>query len=130
MQKALKKDLRKQRHSFRASLHCLLQGCSCLLVLFPKSDTVAQKPLFVATVSPFLHIKILLLLFHYVWIFHFLDYLSHYYHSIPTMQDLVFFGEEGIPLLSFSTHKPNMILEHSAFTALKPLIPSMDIKES
>ena len=90
------------------------------VVFFLKSDTVAQKPLFPVTISPFLHVKILLFLFRYVWIFHFLDWLFHFYHRIPTMQDLGGFLEKR-EFLSFSTHKPNVILEHSAFTNLKTI---------
>lgn len=81
-------------------------------------------------ISPFLHVKILLLLFHYVWIFYLLICLSHYHHSISTMQDLGFFGEERIPLLNLDTHKPNMIQTILLLDTSRLLPPSMNMNES
>jgi len=48
---------------------------------------VAHKPFFPVTISPFLHVKILFLLFHYSGFFTFLASLSHCHHSISTVQD-------------------------------------------
>lgn len=89
---------------------------------------VAHRPFFPVTISLFLQVKILL--FHYIWIFYFPDYVSHYYRGVSTMKDLGFLKKREILHLVLALIWLTWCLSILFLQTSKPLTTSMDIKES